>query len=507
MKVTLIRPPVYGTGLMGVQLVPFLGILYIAAAARAAGHDVDVVDMCAEDIDHTEMIDGCYVQYGMPLSRLRTRLKPSDVIGVTCMFSQDWPFHRRLISLVAACMPEAVIVAGGEHVTALPEFCLQDCPDLDYCLIGEGESSVVALLQAVAGAKDVDQVQGLVSREADGKGYHRTARSPRIVDVDSIAAPAWDLVPLENYLSRGLNYHITRGRTIPVLATRGCPYQCTFCSNPGMWGKQWVERRARYLADEIEQYVRVYRADNFVFSDLTAVVSAGEMILFCQELLRRRIKVTWQLPTLRTEALNKENLALMYEAGCRELDVAIESGSKRVLESVQKKNDPMKMMQVVRHAVAVGMNVSSNLVIGLPEETWGDLWRTYGLLMRLAVFGMHEVNVFPFIPYPGSRLFYEFLDQRKIILNDAFFLNLFSYADLSRPVSWSKHFTPGALGFIRIFFMASFYLVMFGTHPVRFFRLIVNASHGQTTTKLEGVLKRVIKNMKASSGARTAHVL
>lgn len=499
MKVTLIRPPVYGTGLMGVQLVPFLGIVYVAAAVRAAGHEVDVIDMCAEDIDHTECIDGRFVQYGLSLERLKTRLKPSDVIGFTCTFSQEWPFHRRLIAYVAELAPTSVLFAGGEHITALPEFCLEQCPQLDHCIVGEGERAVVAFLNALGGAQSLEQVPSLVSRKPNNTGYFRTPRSPRICDVDTIARPAWDLIPLENFLSRGLNYHLARGRTIPVVATRGCPYQCTFCSNAGMWGQQWVERSASDLADEIEGYVVKYRAQNFIFSDLTAVVSAGGMVEFCEELIKRDLKITWQLPTLRTESLNRENLSLMYKAGCREIDMAIESGSKRVLESVNKKNDPRRMTQVVREAVSIGMNVSSNLIIGLPQEGWGDLWRTYWLLMRLTFHGMHEVNVFPFIPYPGSSLFYEFLEQKRIKLDDAYFLSLFSYADLSRSVSWSRNFSPRVLGFMRIFLMASFYSVMLVSHPVRLVRFIMNACNGQATTKLEGVLKRVFKNMKASS--------
>ncbi|MBF0594822.1 MAG: B12-binding domain-containing radical SAM protein [Candidatus Omnitrophica bacterium] len=506
MKVSLIRPPVYGTGLMGAQLVPFLGILYVASALRAAGHEVDVIDMCAEGIDRLEVIDDRFVQYGLSFDDLRNRLKSSDVIGFACMFSQDWPFHRRLISYVAKIASESVIFAGGEHVTALPEFCLEDCLDLDYCILGEGECSAVAFLDALSSGLSLDRVPSIVARKVDGAGFLRTARLPRICNVDKIQPPAWDLIPLENYLSRGLNYHLSRGRTIPVIATRGCPYQCTFCSNARMWGHQWVERSASKLLDEIEGYVDTFKADNFVFSDLTAVVSATEMQSFCKGILDRNLKFTWQLPTLRTEALDKELLSLMFKAGCRELDVAIESGSKKVLESVNKRNDPRRMARVVRAAVSVGMNVSTNIVIGLPDEKWMDLWRSYVLLMTLAVQGMHEVNVFPFVPYPGSKLFYDLLEQKRIKLDDAFFFSLFGYADLSRSVSWSDNFNPRVLGFMRIFFMASFYCVMFVTHPVRLARFIANAIRGRSTTKLEGVIKRVFKNLRASSFRKDGNV-
>lgn len=113
MNVTLIRPPAYSVGLMGPQLVPYLGIAYVGASLRAAGHDVDIIDMCAEDITRTEMVDGRYVQYGMAFDSLKGRLKDSAVIGFTCMFSQDWPFHRRLIQFVRRLYPSSILVAGG----------------------------------------------------------------------------------------------------------------------------------------------------------------------------------------------------------------------------------------------------------------------------------------------------------------------------------------------------------------------------------------------------------
>ena len=146
MKITLIRPPAYSTGLMGAQLV-FLGIAYIGAVARKAGHTVDIVDMCGEDIAHTEIVRENFVAYGLPLAALKTRLQPSDVFGVTSTFSQDWVFHEELINYIRGLYPKSVIVAGGEHITALPEYCLKNCSGLDICVVGEGEETFVKLLE------------------------------------------------------------------------------------------------------------------------------------------------------------------------------------------------------------------------------------------------------------------------------------------------------------------------------------------------------------------------
>lgn len=106
--------------------------------------------------------------------------------------------------------------------------------------------------------------------------------------------PAWDLIPVENYLSRGLNYHLQRGRTMPMLATRGCPYKCTFCSNPNMWGPTWLPRDPKLVVDEMELYIKKYGATNFIFSDLTAVIKKGVVVDFCREIIRRKLNVTWR---------------------------------------------------------------------------------------------------------------------------------------------------------------------------------------------------------------------
>ncbi|MEK6645366.1 MAG: radical SAM protein [Candidatus Firestonebacteria bacterium] len=502
MNITLIRPPAYSVGLMGAQLVPFLGILYISAVAKKNGHNVDIIDMCGEDINHTEIVHGKYVAYGMPFSKLNERLKKSDVIGFTCTFSQDWVFNKELIQYVRKLYPASIFVAGGEHISALPEYCLEDCPELNICVAGEGEEVFVKLLDVLEKKGDLSEVPSLTYRESNSKTICNTPRGNRIRNIDEIPLPSWDLIPLENYLSKGLNYHIKRGRTIPMLATRGCPYNCTFCSNSNMWGNLWFARDAKLVVDEMEYYIKHYNANNFVFSDLTAVVNKKSIIDLCNEILARKINITFQLPTLRTEALDYSVLKLMFDAGCRELDFAIESASKEVLKSVNKKNDPGKIVQLMRDGLNIGINLSTNIIIGLPKEGWKELLTTYFLVIKLAFVGLQEVNIFPFIPYPGSKLFKDFLENKKIELNDDYFLNLFAYADLARAISWSENFSPKVLSFMRIFLMANFYCFMFILHPKRIVKLILNTIKGTPATKLEGVVSRVIKNIKISSFSR-----
>ncbi len=505
MNITLIRPPAYSAGWMGAQVVPFLGIAYIAAAAREAGHTVDIIDMCGEDITRTEIVRGKYVAYGMPFSSLDKRIKPSEVIGFTCMCSQDWVFHKELIQYVRKLAPESLLVAGGEQITALPEYSLDDCLELDACILGEGEEVFVKLLDIFEKKGEFSEVSSLVYREPKERDYCRTKRANRIKTVDKIPLPAWDLTPIENYLSRELNYHIGRGRTLPMLASRGCPYKCTFCSNSNMWGTPWVMRDPKLVVDEMVNYIERYKVKNFVFSDLTAVVRKEGIIDLCNEILNRRLEVTWQLPTLRTESLDYNILELMYQAGCRDLDFAIESGSRSVLHSIDKKNDPKKMLSLIKDGLSLGMNLSTNIIVGLPRESFRDFLSTYWLLMKLAVVGLQELNALPFVPYPGSKLFNDLLEDKKIILNDVYFFSLFGYTDLGRAISYSPRFGPRVLSLMRLFLLISFYGLMFITHPLRIVQLITNAMRGRTTTKLEGVLKRAFKNVGTYFLSRVGH--
>lgn len=493
MDITLIRPPSYSIGLMGAQLVPYLGIAYIAASAREAGYNVDIVDMCGEDIDHAEILFHKYTVYGMSISALRNRIRNKDIIGFTCMFSQDWPFHRRLIEYVRSLFPDSLLIAGGEHITALPDFSLNDCPELDICVVGEADKVLIDLIDAFESKNDISGVPSLVYRN---NGINHTQRANRIRNIDELPYPAWDLMPIENYLSRNLNYHLQRGRTIPMLATRGCPFKCTFCSNSNMWSDPWIAREPKLIVEEMKFYIEKYKVENFVFSDLSAVIDKRHVVSFCKEIIKNRIDITFQLPTLRTEALDEDLLRLMYRAGCREIDFAIESASSSVLKNVNKNNDPKRIFILVGKALDIGFNLSSNIIIGLPKENFKEFLKTFILILKLSIKGMQELSVFPFIPYPGSKLFNEYQKNGDIKLNDKFLLNLFSYTDFSKAVSFSKNFGPRILNFLRITMLFFFYSLMFLTHPYRIFKLIKNAIQRKTSTKLENVFYRIFKNIK-----------
>src|SRR5262249_18634088 len=159
---------------------------------------------------------------------------------------------------------------------------------------------------------------------------HKNPRRDRIRGLDEIPWPAWQLFDVKAYDDNKLVTGIHYGLTVPILATRGCPYQCTYCSSPNMWTTRWYARDAKDVASEIEHYHRVYGAKNFPFQDLTAILKREWVVEFTKEILAKKLDITWQLPAgTRSEIVDDEVAQLLKASGCRSVNFAPESGSER----------------------------------------------------------------------------------------------------------------------------------------------------------------------------------
>ena len=431
-NVVLIRPATITTAeAVGEDAAPPLGIAYIAACLRQTGHTVSVVDGLGEALDRYTPIQGLAtgVRHGLTDEEVVARIEPdAEIIGVSIMFSLEWPFTRELVGRIRARFPRAFIVAGGEHITAVPEYSLDHCPALDCCVLGEGEQTMVDLVEAWVAGVDLSEVNGLCLRALGG--HLRTQSRRRLRELGTIPRPAWDLVPIESYLGGGVMTGVNVGRSMPMLASRGCPYRCTFCSNPVMWGTLWRVREPQDVFDEMCDYVDRFGATNFDFYDLTAIVRRDWIVAFCNLIMAGGRQFTWQLPSgTRSEAIDQEVTRLLYESGCRYVNYAPESGSEEILERIKKRINKEKMLESMGWAIQNGISVKANFILGFPGEKLRHIWDTYRFIVSMGLIGMQDVSVFPFSPYPGSELF-EFVRRRgAIVLNEQYFLSLSQYTD------------------------------------------------------------------------------
>jgi anaerobic magnesium-protoporphyrin IX monomethyl ester cyclase len=502
---TLIRPPsVVGRFALTLNATPPLSVAYLAGSLTAAGHDVQVIDAVGEALDamHPGYRPDIAIN-GLSIPEIVARIRPdADMVGISCLFSHEWPLIRALVAAIAARLPHTTIVCGGEHTTAVPEQCLADAPALRACALGEGEETVVELLDACAGARPLASVAGLVVRSPDGP--QRTAPRARIRQIDAIPLPRWDLTPIERYLAGGFSFGVDRGRTMPLLATRGCPYRCTFCSSPQMWTTRYTTRTPAQVVDEIEQYVRQYAVENIDFYDLTSIVKRDWILAFCGELAARGLHITWQLPSgTRSEALDEPVLRAMYDTGCRNVSYAPESGSERTLQAVQKKVQLARLQDSMRTAVRIGINVKANVLIGFPGERRADLHETLRFIARMAQIGVHDVSVWTFSPYPGSELFAELRAAGRLPeLDDDYYASLLSYSDVAGAVSWCDAFDSRQLQRYRIAGLLLFYGGSYLLHPMRPLRSLYNIATRRYESRMEMSFGNLVRRL--TTARRTA---
>lgn len=438
MKVCLIRPPklmVKGNVAPHAPTAP-IGLALIAGALEAVGHTVYVVDGMAENPGQIGEVDIEINSDKVPLGRelVRMGLTPDEVlaripadtqiIGISCMFSNNWLADRALLNFLGEKMPHVKFIAGGESITGLAETCLNQVPVLSICVLGEGEETVVDLVNTIEEGKVLSEVKGIMFKQGDGT-LVKTDRRTRLKNLEEIAMPLWNLFPVEKYERHGVNGEPEPRKTLPIIATRGCPYSCTFCTSPDMWGTRYYMRKPENVADEMQVLIDKFGITNFEFYDLTAIIKKEWIIDFAKILLQRNMNVTWRIPAgTRSEAIDEEVAKYLYMSGCRSITYAPESGSPRMLKLIKKKVVISNMLQSMRYSHQQNMHVLINMIYGLPDEKHTDIWKTIWFMVQCSWVGVNDVALAIFRPYPGSALFTRLLQEGKVQLeNDDFFVD------------------------------------------------------------------------------------
>lgn len=515
--VTLIRPPVVVLpgSLATHGPVPPIGLAYVAAAVREAGHRVRFIDGPGEAIDQWVSFDtpmGEMHRIGLSLEEIVDRIDPaSKVIGLTNMFQHEWPQVRDLVALIRERYPEAFVVLGGENATAFSSWIMDEAPAVDCCVLGEGEATMVELVARIGAGEPLDDLAGLVLRSGQGSELVSSGLSARLTRAELAVAPrpAWDLVPLENYWAHYPFLGVNRGRSLPVFGTRGCPYKCTFCSSPQMWTTRYVMRDPEDVVDEIVGYVEAYGVENVNFVDLTAATNRKWILGICDALERRAPGVSWQLPIgTRSEAIDREVLQRLHDTGCRNIALCPESGSERMLEIYDKRVKLPHILESVRNAKDVGVFTVVHIIIGHPEETWSDVWKSWKFLIRAAIVGSSDIAVMMFCPYPGSADFERMVASGELEIDErAFYVGLSRSSAAHR--SWNPRMSSRQLRVLQLVMLSGFYLTAMVRRPRRIVEFLRSLVTDDEDTYLDQVIRTRRRNLtpvSASEPRSPAHV-
>lgn len=494
MHVTLICPPnvVPDHSVLSVRApTPATSVPYLVASLKQAGHRVRTIDALGHGLKSFRRITGTdlYVR-GLTAEEIVERIHPNtQIIGLSCMFSNEWMYVKRIIKMIRKRFPGTPIVVGGEHVTADLEYVLESCPEITCAVTGEGEETLLELVTSLEKQQSLDDIGGLSYLE-DGQLISNPARA-RIRKIDEIPWPDWDDIPLENYFEIGAGITTFKGRIMPMLASRGCPYQCTFCSNPTMWGPRWISRDVSDVIAEMKHYIEKFQITHFEFHDLTAIVNRNWTLRFTEALIKENLGVTWSLPSgTRSEAMDLEVVTNLFKSGCKKISYAPESGSPDTLKRIKKKVDIDKMIQSMRWSIQAGIIIRAHIIIGFPDQTLWEVWDSIKFTFRMAWIGVHDVSYYFFVPYPGSELFRSLKASGRIPDEMTAYENFLSdnIANNTDVVSYSQHISNHQLKWISFLSMSMFYGCQFIFRPYRAVETLMRFINKEPVTILDGLL-------------------
>ncbi|MBN2054876.1 B12-binding domain-containing radical SAM protein [bacterium] len=364
---------------------PPLGILYLAAVLRDAGHTV----MALDPDPHRPP----------PVNELAA-FDP-DLAGISIMTTQVRR-ARELATAIREHAPRAVIIGGGIHPTALPEWSLRNL-DLDYAVIGEGEHTVVELCRILDSGGDPASVAGIAFLDAAGI-CRRTPPRQYITDLDELPLPARDLLDFERYLRPPGNIRgVFLRRATAIMCGRGCPFSCTFCASHRIFGRAVRLRSIDNVLDELGHLVRRHAIDGFWLLDDTLLEDHDWTTAFCRRLREKGYHLTWGCQG-HVRRIREPVLREMKAAGCVQIEFGVESGSPRILRRLRKGTDPDDIKRAFMIARRVGLRTLANFMIGNPDETEDDLEMTFRLAKVIRP--DHVVATFT-TPLPGSTLYEE----------------------------------------------------------------------------------------------------
>jgi radical SAM superfamily enzyme YgiQ (UPF0313 family) len=510
MRVQLVHPPAFlnPTALTALRPSLPLGLAYVAASIREAGHAVSIIDAVGEAPDRV-VRSGHVARLGLSIEEIVARIAPeTQVVGIGAMFTYQWRVVSELIHAIKRSRPELLVVGGGEHFTGLPEESLASSP-LDIAVLGEGEETIVELLRryeahtqangaevagGAAAGPDVASWAGDlpgVSFRRGGEVVHNERRT-RVRDIDAIPRPAWDLLDVTGYDDRRLINGPRMGMTMPILATRGCPYRCAYCSSPNMWTTKWIARDPKLVADEIQDLVETWGARNFPFQDLTAIVKRQWVVDFCHELIARKLDITWQMPTgTRCEVVDDEVAALLRASGGLSLNFAPESGSEAVRQKVAKQMTEKSLFNAVHAAVKNKLNTSVFFVLGFPGDQVADFRATLKWARRLARAGVEDLAVGFYFPIPGTRFYKELQSRGRATLTDELMMAPIFVHDrwLTEDRNYSEGLSARTLTIWRYRIVWAFYWRAVLLNPRRLVKVAGNFLKGREESKFDSFLQ------------------
>jgi len=369
-----------------------IGIVLLAGYLEKAGHEVGILDLNLEQdpygvlqeklLEFKPDVVGLSLRNIDPLGNKATSLIPQFVVTVR---------------LIKAVYPECWLIAGGTGFSLFPERLMEEIPDLDYGIVGEGEKSFPALLSSL---EDPPELPGLCRRDGNKVRVNPPASDFEMADYIPPDRGLWDP---EQYLT--INSYAP---SIGVETKRGCPFNCAYCVYPQLQGRSLRRRNPKNVVDEVEFLHKEYGVRTFHFNDPVLNIPSGHMEEICQEILRRKLEIRWD-GFFREDHLNEENIALFEDSGCECFSFSPDGLCQEALDVLGKRETEEDILNAAR--LAAGRDVLSvyHFMVNVPGENEKTVEKAVEMLERIYELHLPKRNLGTIVLnniriMPGTRI-------------------------------------------------------------------------------------------------------
>ena len=430
-KVLLISPNIRGMDDGVNRIQPSLGLMLIGQKLIDNGHIVKIHDTALEGWNNRKLIDPTKKklvigQSDEEIEKVISDFSP-DLVAITVLFSNFLSAAHNVAKLTKKVKKNCKVILGGNHISnALIDYkyslldknsnladFIEDLEDknIDFAMVGEGESPMVQLVDAIINKKNYKEVPGLVKKIGHKKYFINSKLEKH--NMNLLPRPARHLVNMEDYFEIGAfqSAKSKSKRVLSVQCSRGCPEKCTFCTTPQMWGQNVRWRSIEHIMDEIVHDVKDYKIGEIQFLDDTLTLDKKHLYSLCDEL--EKLGVPWCTPNgTKANYHIKEQLDMykaMANSGCYQITIACESGVQRVLDKLIHKKLPIETIYpAIEKAKKAGMLCHTYWILGYPGETYKEIQKTVEFAMNS---GADSFSFSCLQPLPGTPIYRQVMKE------------------------------------------------------------------------------------------------
>lgn len=379
-------------------IISNLGLGYLASALRKHNYRVTILDCAKERMNHKKYKN--FIEKERP-----------DAVGIQ-IFTCDFSSAKRCFDIVKKIAKNIVTIAGGPHPSGDPAGIMGSFDNLDFAFSGEAELGLPKLMEHIGSGGEpwLESIEGLIYRRG---GKIVINKQGRLNNLDDISFPSWDLIDPRTYPAAPHGSFSKALPIAPIVTTRGCPFDCTYCAVKVNNGRSFRMRSIDNVIEEIKYLQKNFGIKEIHIEDDNFTLAKPRVIEFCEKLKKENIAIDWSCPNgIRLDTLDKELLMNMESAGCYSFAVGIESGSPRILSAMKRKETLEIMIEKTKLVASVtNIRMTGYFMMGYPSETKADIKKTIELALKLP---LSRATFGNFLPLPGTEIYDRLIEGGKI---------------------------------------------------------------------------------------------